>query len=85
MLILRLANADPNDIYVKIQVNGTTLCCEGFMEILTAGPGVDPTTVHNTILNPNAALIYRHPFWAVGGAFSVTIPSWSVIVVTLPL
>ena len=85
MLILKLANTDPNDIYARVQVQNTTLCCEGFMEILTAGPGVDPTTVRNTISNPNAASIVRHPFWSVGGAFSITIPSWSVMVVTLPV
>ncbi|CAF1113755.1 unnamed protein product [Rotaria sordida] len=84
-LILKLVNADSNDTYVRVQVQGTTLCCEGFMEILTAGSGVDPTTVHNTISNPNAASIYRRPFWSINGAFSITVPSWSVMVVTLPL
>ncbi|CAF3403911.1 unnamed protein product [Rotaria socialis] len=85
MLILKLVNADQNDIYIRVQVQGTTLCCEGFMEILTAGPGVDPTTVQNTMVNPNAASIVRRPFWSVGGAFSITIPSWSIMVVTLPI
>jgi alpha-N-arabinofuranosidase len=56
-LIVKLASADPNDILVKVQIQGSTTSSEGVAYTLTAGPGVDPSTVHNTMTNPNTAKI----------------------------
>ena len=84
-LIVKLANVDSNDIIVKAQIQGSTTSSEGIAYILTAGPGVDPSTVHNTILNPTAASITTKPVSATDGTFSITVPSWSVVVVTLTL
>jgi alpha-N-arabinofuranosidase len=84
-LIVKLASVDPNDILVKAQIQGSTTGSEGVAYILTAGAGVDPSTVHNTIDNPNAASIATMPVSATDGTFSITVPSWSVVVVTLSL
>ena len=84
-LIVKLASVDPNDILVKAQIQGSTTSSEGVAYILTANPGVDPSTVHNTIMNPTAASITTKPVSAIDGTFSITVPSWSVVVVTLTL
>jgi alpha-N-arabinofuranosidase len=84
-LIVKLASVDANDTLVKVQIQGSQTSSEGLAYILTADPGVDPTTVHNTISNPNAASIATIPVSAMNGAFSITVPSWSVVVVTLTL
>jgi len=84
-LIVKFANIDPNDTLVNAQIQGSTTSSEGTAYILTAGPDVDPTTVHNTFSNPNAASITTKPVTATDGIFSVTVPSWSVVVVTLIL
>jgi hypothetical protein len=41
--------------------------------------------VRNTISNPNAASIVTKPISVTDGMFSITVPSWSVIVITLTL
>jgi alpha-N-arabinofuranosidase len=84
-LIVKLASIDSNDLIVKAQIQGSTTSSEGVAYILTAGPGVDPSTVHNTIVNPTAASITTKPVSATDGTFSITVPSWSVVVVTLTL
>jgi alpha-N-arabinofuranosidase len=84
-LIVKLASVDPNDTVVKVKIQGSRTSSEGAAYILTAGPGVDPTTVKNTFMNPNAASITTKPVTATDGTFSITIPSWSVVVVTLAL
>ena len=76
---------DPNDIVVQAQVQGSTTLSEGVVYILTAGQGINPSTARNTIDNPNAVSIATKPVSAADGKFSVTIPSWSVVVVTLAL
>jgi alpha-N-arabinofuranosidase len=84
-LIVKLASADPNDILVKAQIQGSTTSSEGVAYILTAGPGINPSIVRNTIDNPTAASIITKPFSATDGTFSITIPSWSVVIATLTL
>jgi alpha-N-arabinofuranosidase len=84
-LIVKLANVDPNDSVVRAQVQGSRTSSAGLAHILTAGPGIDPSTVYNTIDNPNAVSIATIPFSATNGTFSITVPSWSVVVVTLTL
>jgi alpha-L-arabinofuranosidase len=84
-LILKLASVDPNDTVVKAQIQGSTTKAEGVAYTLTAGPGVDPSKVKNTIQNPNAVSITSKPVSSADGSFSVTVPSWSVVVVTLAL
>jgi alpha-N-arabinofuranosidase len=84
-LIVKLASVDANDVIVNAQVQGSSTSSVGIGYILTAGPGVDPATVHNTIFDPNAASVKVVPISATNGTWSVTIPSWSVVVVVLPL
>jgi alpha-N-arabinofuranosidase len=84
-LIVKLASVDPNDTVVKAQIQGSTTSSEGVAYVLTAGPGVDPSTAHNSIDNPNAVSITTKPVSATDGMFSITVPSWSVVVVTLSL
>lgn len=84
-LIVKLASVDPDDIVVNVQIQGSTTSSEGVAYILSAGPGVDPSTVRNTIDNPNAVFIVTKPVSATDGIFSMTIPSWSVVVVTVAL
>lgn len=84
-LIVKLASVDPSDILVKAQIQGSTISSTGLAYILTAGPGIDPSTVHNTMENPNAASIATMPVSATNGTWSITVPSWSVVVVTLTL
>ncbi len=84
-LIAKLASVDANDILVKAQIQGSSTSSTGVAYILTAGPGVDPSTVQNTINNPNAASIVTVPVSATNGTWSVIVPSWSVVVVTLTL
>jgi hypothetical protein len=70
---------------VKAQIQGSTTSSAGVAYILTAGPGVDPSTVHNTIDNPNAVSIAEVLVSPTNGTWSIVVPSWSVVVVTLPL
>ena len=84
-LIVKLASVDPNDTLVKVKVQGSSTSSEGAAYILTAGAGVDPSTVKNTINNPTAASIVTKPVTSTDGTFSITVPSWSVVVVTLTL
>lgn len=84
-VIVKLASVDQNDIYVQAKIQGSSTSAIGLASILTAGPGVDPATVHNTIDNPNAVGITQVPVSATNGTWSVTVPPWSVVVVTLAL
>ncbi|CAF1677718.1 unnamed protein product, partial [Adineta ricciae] len=84
-LIIKLASVDVNDTLVNIQIQDSITTSEGIMYILTGGPGVDPSTLSNTIDNPNAVSIITKLIWAVAGKFSIIIPSWRVVVVNLPL
>ncbi|CAF1576697.1 unnamed protein product [Adineta ricciae] len=84
-LIVKLASVDENDILVKAQTQGSTISNTGVAYILTAGSGVNPSKVQNTFTNPNAASITTTPISVTNGIWSMTIPSWSVVVVTLSL
>jgi alpha-N-arabinofuranosidase len=84
-LIVKLANVDPNDTVVKAQIQGSTTSSQGVAYTLTAGPGVDPSKAKNTIANPTAISITTAPVSSSSGSFSVTIPSWGVVVVTIQL
>jgi alpha-N-arabinofuranosidase len=84
-LIVKLASVDTNDTVVEVEVQGSTTSSAGLAYVLTSGPGIDPSTVYNTIDNPNAVSIVTVPVSATNGTFSITVPSWSVVVVTLPL
>ena len=84
-LIVKLASVDAEDIVVKTQVQGSTTSSVGIAYTLTAGAGVDPSKAKNTINNPTAVSITTAPVAATSGAFSVTVPSWGVVVVTLKL
>jgi alpha-L-arabinofuranosidase len=74
---------DPNDIVVQAQIQGSTTSSEGVVYILTAGTGINPSIVRNTIDNPNAVSIITKPVSDTDGKFSITVLSWSVVVVTL--
>jgi alpha-L-arabinofuranosidase len=76
---------DPNDIVVQAQIQGSTTSSEGVAYILTAGPGINPLTVRNTIDNPNAVSIITKLVLTTDGKFFIIVPSWSVVVVTLGL
>lgn len=84
-LIVKMVSVDTNDTIVNAQIQGSTTSATGVAHILTAGPGVDPATVHNTIDEPNAVSITTISLQAINGTFSITVPSWSAVVVTLPL
>jgi alpha-N-arabinofuranosidase len=84
-LILKLASVDPNEIVVNAKIQDSTTSSDGLGYLLTAGPGVDPTTAHNTIDNPYAVSILTSTITAKDGTFSITIPPWSVAVITLTL
>jgi hypothetical protein len=53
--------------------------------IVTAGQSINPSTARNTIDNLNAVSIATKPVSTADGKFSVTVLSWSVVVVTLAL
>ncbi|CAF1345507.1 unnamed protein product [Adineta ricciae] len=84
-LIVKLASVDSNDTIVKTQIHGSMASATGTAYILSAGPGVDPSKVANTMDNPNAVSIVTKSISSINGTWSITIPSWSVVVVTLPL
>ncbi len=73
-LILKLASVDANNIVVNTQVQGSTTSSIGVAYILTAGPCIDPATVHNTIDNPNAISIATISVQTTDGTFSITVP-----------
>ena len=85
ILIVKLANVDLNNITVNAEIQGSTTSSTGTAYTLAANPGVDPSTVHNTLSNPNAASIVTAPVTVSKGMWSVTVPSWGVVVVTIPL
>jgi len=66
-------------------VKDSQTSAEGQAYILSAGAGVDPSTVKNTIDNSTAASITTQVVSSKNGTFSITVPSWSVVVVTLVL
>lgn len=84
-LIVKLASVDAADTVVNVQLQGSTRSTEGVIYTLSAGAGVDPGSVKNTINNPNAASTASKPVPSTDGRFSATVPSWSVVVVALPL
>ncbi|CAF1210255.1 unnamed protein product [Rotaria magnacalcarata] len=84
-LIIKLASVDSDDIVVKTQNQGSTTSSSDLAYILTAGTGINPSTIHNTMANPDAASISTEPISVINGTFSITVPSRSVIVVTLAL
>jgi alpha-N-arabinofuranosidase len=85
ILIVKFGSVDPSDINIKSQIQGSSTSSAGIAYILSAGSGVDPSTVHNTLSDPNAASITTAPVSVSNGVWSVTIPSWSVVVVSVPL
>jgi hypothetical protein len=84
-LILKLTSVDPNDIIVKAQVQGSTTSSTIVAYMLTADAGVDPSKVQNTMDNPNAVSVATLPVSSTNGTFSITVPSWSVVGLTLTL
>lgn len=84
-LILKLVSVDASDTVVNVQLQGSTTSSEGIVHTLSAGAGVDPGSVKNTIENPNAASVVAKSLSSTDGRFTVTVPSWGVVVVTLPL
>jgi alpha-N-arabinofuranosidase len=84
-LIVKFANVDGNDITVNAQIQGSSTSFAGVAYILSAGPGVDPATAYNTLENPNAITIKNASVSVSSGIWSVTVPSWGVVVVTIPL
>ncbi|CAF1624535.1 unnamed protein product [Adineta ricciae] len=84
-LIVKLASVDSKDITVTTQIEGSITSATGTAYILSAGSGVDPSKVSNTIDNPNAVSIITKSVSTEFGSFTITIPSWSVVVITLPL
>jgi alpha-N-arabinofuranosidase len=84
-LIVKFANVDSNDITVNSQIQTSTVSSIGIAYTLSAGSGVDPSTVQNTLINPNAASIVTTSVLLSNGTWSITVPSWSVVVVTIPL
>ncbi len=59
---------DRNDIVVQAQIQGVAY-------ILTAGPGINPSTVRNPIDNPNAVSIIIKPVSVTDGKFSIKVSS----------
>lgn len=85
-LIVKLASSDFNEIFVESKLYGSSVTTvNATVSLLTAGPGIDPTTVHNTIENPNAASIQTYSLNVFQGYFNVTVPPWSVLVINVPL
>ena len=84
-LIVKFANADANDITVNAQIQGSSTYFTGAAYILSAGPGVDPATAYNTLENPNTVTVKNASVSVSSGIWSITIPSWGVVVVTIPL
>jgi alpha-N-arabinofuranosidase len=85
ILIIKFANVDSSDILVNTHIQNSSINSNGTVYTLSAGPGVDPSTVQNTLSNPNAASIITNPISIINATCSITIPSWSVVVVTIPL
>ena len=84
-LIIKFANVDSDDILVNTQIQKSSISSNGTVYTLSAGSGIDPSTVQNTLSNPNAASITTNPISILNGTCSIIIPSWSVVVVTIPL
>ena len=84
-LIVKFASIDTQEILVRSQIQGSSVSSNGFSYSLSAGAGVDPSTIQNTLDNPTAATIVTSPLSIANGTWSVTIPAWSVVVVTIPL
>lgn len=82
-LILKLASVDPNDTTVRVRVDGSKTSSEGNAYLLSAGAGVDPSTMKNTMTNPTAVSIVDKAVSTTDGTFTIAVPSWSVVVVTL--
>ncbi|UJR32825.1 hypothetical protein I4U23_020287 [Adineta vaga] len=64
-LIVKFSNVDHSDILVKAQIQGSMASATGVAHILTAVPGIDSATGHNTMVNPNAAAIVTIPVVAI--------------------
>ncbi|CAF4052480.1 unnamed protein product [Rotaria sp. Silwood2] len=84
-LIVKFANVDSKDILVNTQIKKSLISSNGIAYTLSAGSGIDPSTVQNTLSNPNAASIVTSSVFLINGTCSITVPSWSVVVVTIPL
>ncbi|CAF3503492.1 unnamed protein product [Rotaria sp. Silwood1] len=84
-LIIKFANVDSKDILVNTQIKKSSISSDGIVYTLSAGSGVDPSTIQNTLSNPNAASIITSSIFVINGTCSITVPSWSVVVVTIPL
>lgn len=84
-LIVKLASVDSDDILVNIQIQNSSLSTHGTVYMLSAGVGIDPAKVSNTLQNPNAAAINTTSIDIINGTCAISIPSWSVIVLTVHL
>jgi hypothetical protein len=72
-LIVKFANVDSNDIGSGVDLNDSV------------GSGVDPSTLQNTLINPNAASIITSSIFVINRTCSITVSSRSIIVVTISL
>ena len=84
-LIVKFASVDTNDVVVNAQVQSSATSSTGQAYTLSAGAGVDPSTVQNTLTDPDAASIKTTSVPVSNGVWTMTVPSWSVVVVTIPL
>lgn len=85
ILIIKFANVDRNDILVHAKIQNSLISSNGTTYTLSAGSGIDPSTVQNTLENPNAASIISNSTSIINGTCSITVPSWGIIVVIIPL
>ncbi|CAF1486254.1 unnamed protein product [Rotaria sordida] len=84
--IIKFANVDSKDTLVHTQIKKSSISSSnGIAYTLSAGSGIDPSTVQNTLSNPNAASIVTSSVSVTNGTCSITVPSWSVVVITIPL
>ena len=84
-MIVKLASVDANDTLVNVQIHQSPTSSLGLAYTLSAGAGVDPSSVQNTLANPTAATVLGSSVVVKEGKWSITVPSWSVVVVTIPL
>ena len=84
-LIVKFASVDTHDILVQAHIQGSSTSSNGLAYSLSAPADIDPSTVQNTLENPTAASIVHSLVSVSNGTWSVTIPAWSVVVVTIPL
>jgi alpha-L-arabinofuranosidase len=84
-LIVKLANTDTKALLLHVQIENVSISSMGIAYSLAADASVDPSTVQNTFSNPDAASIETSPVSVSNGSWSIVIPSWSIVIITVPL